>query len=171
VFHVEHSQIGKPHIPNELEGSLLANQAGFYKKYILIIYIRKMWFSPKENHSLDSFGLFHNPQALISTARMAPGRKDLRSSSPPHGFGDFGEFVEDGGAAKPEFVINRGISADDRTRGYVARNSALSSGDGAIADFAVSSDPNLSGENHVISDVGRTGKTYLGAQHRIFADA
>src|SRR6185369_1977798 len=72
----------------------------------------------------------------------------------PHRLRKVRQFVEYRRTAQPKFVVNGGIATDDGTSRYVARNSTLRGGNGAITDFAVTGNAELSGKPHVIADLG-----------------
>ena len=61
-------------------------------------------------------------------------------------------------AAQPQFVVDGGISADDRARWNIVGDAGLGGGDGAVADLAVPGDADLSGENDVLADIGGAGQ-------------
>jgi hypothetical protein len=61
--------------------------------------------------------------------------------------------VKYGGTAQPKLIVDGGITADDCAGRDVTGNSGLGSGDGPIADFAVSRDANLAGKDDVVSNI------------------
>src|SRR5262249_32723038 len=77
----------------------------------------------------------------------------------------FRKFGEQGDTAPPLLMVECGSPADHRARRNIAMSSALGSHNRAVADFAVTCHSHLAGQDHVVSDLGRTGKTDLSAQH------
>ena len=81
-----------------------------------------------------------------------------------HGAGDFRQFRQNRGILQPQFVVDGGGAANQGSRGNIVSDSALRSDDGAVADFAVADHPNLTSQNHTISDFRGTGEADLGAE-------
>src|SRR5438270_6285704 len=64
------------------------------------------------------------------------------------GASQFRQTIENGYAAQPQLVVDRGIAADHLARIHVVGNAALRRGDHAVADLAVSGDADLPRQNN-----------------------
>src|SRR5207245_10870189 len=107
------------------------------------------------------FSLKHMHARLLSLLLFRSGTQRL---------GNFRQFVKNRRATQPQLVVNRRITADHGSRGDVAGDATLSSGDDTVTNLAVTGDTDLSGQNHVVADLCRPGKHYLRAYKRVYAD-
>ena len=71
------------------------------------------------------------------------------------------KFSEDAYRPQPLFVVEGGRAADHGACRDVPVGAALGSHDGAVADVAVSGDPDLTGEDHILTHNGRTREANL----------
>src|SRR5208337_3515132 len=80
------------------------------------------------------------------------------------------KFIEDGYGAQPLFVIEGWRAAHHCAGRNIAVGATLRRHDDAVADVAMSSDADLTGENHVLADDRRSRQADLRAEKGVLAD-
>src|SRR5208283_5924296 len=83
--------------------------------------------------------------------------------------GNFRQLGVSGAALQPQPVIDGRSAADHGSGGNVVRDAALGDGDGSVSDLDVAGDAYLSGENHVVAYIRRSGQADLRDEQRVVA--
>src|SRR5260370_39301505 len=132
---------------------------------------RRIRLSSRSSSNNTRIGFFASGFSVMMPNIRSFRRALSRFRSVPYRPRQLGQLGKHGHAAPPLLMVKRRRAADHRSRLDIAMGPALRRHDYTVADFAMPGHADLTGEDHVLADLGRTRESEPRGQHGVFSGA